>query len=52
MAAKRGEGSSDHDGEVCVVVELPEVGRFDFEKIKFKNFENVTDAGVRAACEG
>jgi hypothetical protein len=35
-----------------VVVELLEVDRSDFEKIKSKNYKKMVDLGLKAACGG
>jgi hypothetical protein len=43
--AAGGRESQEHGGVVRVTVELPKVGRSDFEKNKSKNFKNGVDPG-------
>jgi hypothetical protein len=38
LMAERSRWSPYHGGVACVVVKLPEVNRYDFEKIKSNNF--------------
>lgn len=52
LVAERYGGSPNHGGEVRVVVKLPEVERFDFKKIRSKNFKKVADLRLRTACGG
>jgi hypothetical protein len=52
LVAERSRGSSDHDGVARVTVKLLKVDRFDFEKIKYKNFKKRVELRLRVACGG
>jgi hypothetical protein len=48
LMAERSREIQEHDGVVCMAVELPEIGRSDFEKNKSNNFKNRVDLGQRS----
>jgi uncharacterized metal-binding protein len=52
LMAERSGGSLDHGGVACVVVKLPKVDRFDFKKIKSKNFKKGANPRLKTACVG
>jgi hypothetical protein len=52
LIVEQSGGSPNQGGVSRVVVKLPEVDRYDFEKIKFNNFKKRVDLRLRMACEG
>jgi len=50
LMAKWSGGSLNNGRVACVVVKLPKVDIFDFEKIKSKNFNKGADPRLRMTC--